>query len=105
MVKRRKVSPVKLMMQQWKEVFEFKGDVRCTSLVTRIVQKLGLLENASLSYIEDINRWYIHYEYFFKAHMLKKNNNGQLVMMYLGYTTEILLPDQNLSLYVVNSYL
>ena len=36
--------------------------------------------------------------------MLKKNNNGQLVMMYLGYTTEILLPDRNLGLYAVNSF-
>ena len=56
MVKRRKVSPVKLMMKQWKEVFELKGDVGCTSLVTRIAQNLGLLENASVAYIEDINR-------------------------------------------------
>jgi hypothetical protein len=85
-------------------------------LVTRIAQNLGLLkiaslsfflweENASLSYIEDIDHWYIDYEYFLKAHMLKKNNNGQLVMMYLGYTTEILLPDRNLGLYVVNSFI
>jgi len=57
--------------------------------VTHIAQNLGLLKNASLSYIEDIDRWYIDNEYFLKAHMLKKNNNGQLVMMYLGYTTEI----------------
>ena len=55
MVKRRKVSPVKLMMKQWKEVFELKGDVGCTSLVTRIAQNLGLLENASIAYIEDID--------------------------------------------------
>ena len=56
MDKRRKVSPVKFMMQQWKEVFELKGDVGCTSLVTRIVQILVLLENASVAYIEDIDR-------------------------------------------------
>ena len=104
MVKRRKVSPIKFMMNQWKEVFELKGDVRCTSLVTRIAQKLGLLENASLSYIDDIDRWYIDYEYFLKAHMLKKNNNEQLVMMYLGYTTEIPLLDRNLGLYAVNFF-
>ena len=104
MVKRRKVSPVKFMMNQWKEVFELKGDVRCTSLVTCIAQNLGLLKNASLSYIENIDRWYIDYEYFLKAHMLKKNNNGQLVMMYLGYTTKILLPDWNLGLYAMNSF-
>ena len=46
MVKRRKVSPVKFMMNQWKEVFDLKGDVRCTSLVTRLAQNLGLLRNA-----------------------------------------------------------
>ena len=38
MVKIRKVSPVKFMMKQWKEVFDLKGDVGCTSLVTRIAQ-------------------------------------------------------------------
>ena len=64
MVKRRKVSPIKFMMKQWKEVFELKGDVGYTSLVTRIAQNLGLLENASVAYIEDIDRWYIDYEYF-----------------------------------------
>jgi hypothetical protein len=36
--------------------------------------------------------------------MLKKRNDGQLVMMYLGYTTEILLPNQDLSLYPVNFF-
>ena len=36
--------------------------------------------------------------------MLKKNNNGQLVMMHLGYTTEIPLLDRNLGLYAVNSF-
>ena len=44
--------------------------------VTHIAQNLGLLKNASLSFIDDIDRWYIDYEYFVKAHMLKKNNNG-----------------------------
>ena len=63
MVRRRKVSLVKFMMNQWKEVFELKGEVRCTSLVTRIAQNLGLLKNTSLSYIDDIDRWYIEYEY------------------------------------------
>ena len=104
MVKRRKVSPVKFMMNQWKEVFELKGDVECTSLVTRIAQNLGLLDNASISHI-DIPCWYIDYEYFLKAHMLKKKENGQLVMMYLGYTNEILLPNQKLSLYTVHFFL
>jgi len=73
-------------------------------LVTRIAKNLGLLENASVAYIDDIPHWYIDYEYFVQAHMLKKNKDGKLVMMYTDYTTEIPLPDRNLGLYVVDSF-
>ena len=41
------------MMKQWKEIPDLKGDVGCTSLVTRIAKNLGLLENASVAYIDD----------------------------------------------------
>jgi len=56
MVKRRKVSLVQFMMKQWKEIPNLKGDIGCTSLVTRIAKNLGLLENASVAYIDDIPR-------------------------------------------------
>jgi hypothetical protein len=78
MVKRRKVSPIKFMMKQWKEILELKGDVGCTSLVTPIAKNLGLLNNASVAYIDDIPRWFIDYEYFVQAHMLKKKKDGKL---------------------------
>ena len=100
MVKRRKVSPVQFMMKQWKEIPNLKGDVGCT-LVTHIAWNLGLLENASVAYIDDIPRWLIDYEYFNQAHILKKGKNGKLVMMYMDYTNKILLPNQNVGLYVV----
>ena len=58
MIKRRKVSPIKFMMKQWKEIPELKGDVGCTSLVTHIAKNLGLLENASVAYIDDIPHWH-----------------------------------------------
>ena len=51
LVKRRKVSPIKFMMHQWKEVFTITGDVECTFLVTRMAQNLGLLDNAYTSYV------------------------------------------------------
>ena len=54
MVKRRKVSPIKFMMKQWNEVFELKGDVGCTSLVTCIAQNLGLLENVLLLILKSL---------------------------------------------------
>ena len=92
------------MMRQWTEILELKGDVGRTSLVTCIAKNLGLLENASIAYIDDIPHWYIDYEYFVQAHMLKKNKDEKLVMMYMDYTTEIPLLDQNLSLYAVDSF-
>ena len=51
MVKRKKVSPVKFMMAQWVEIPGLKGDVGCTSLVTRIARTLCLLANSSITYI------------------------------------------------------
>ena len=74
-IKRRKVSPVNSMMHQYLELFSLTGDIECTSMVTRIAQNLGLLNNASLSYI-DTERWYIDFEYFCQAHMMKKRNDG-----------------------------
>jgi hypothetical protein len=52
LVKRRNVSPVKSMMRHCLEVFSLTSDVEYTSMVTRIAQNLGLLNNASLSYID-----------------------------------------------------
>ena len=72
-------------------------------MVTHIAQNLGLLDNALISYI-DTERLYIDFKYFCQAHMMKKRNDGQLVMLYLGYTTEILLPNWDLGLYAMNSF-
>ena len=91
------------MMNHWTEIPGLKGDVGCTSLVTRIARNLGLLENASVTYI-DVPRWHIDYDYFNHAHMLKKGRDGKLVMMYVDYSTEFLLPNRNLGLYEVDSF-
>jgi hypothetical protein len=101
MVKRRKVSPVKLMIHQWLEVFTLTGDVECTSLVTRIAQNLGLRNNALVSFIDE-KHLHIDFEYF--TQMLKKREDGKIVMMYHGYTTEISLPNRNLDLYTMDSF-
>jgi hypothetical protein len=72
-------------------------------LFTRIAENLGLLENASVTYI-NTSHWIIGYGYFNHAHMLKKGKNGKIVMMYIDYMNEFPLPDQNLSLYAVDSF-
>jgi hypothetical protein len=50
MVKRKKVSPIKLMISQWLEVFTLTGDIGCASLFTWIATNMGLLENALVSF-------------------------------------------------------
>ena len=77
MIKRKKVSPIKFMMTQWLEILGLKGDVGCTSLVTRIAKNLGLLENASVTNI-DVPLWLIDYDYFNHAHMLKRERTKNL---------------------------
>ena len=72
------------------------GDVECTSLVTWIAQNLGLLNNALVSYIDE-ERLYIDFDYFCQAQLLKKRDDGKIVMRYHDFSTEIPLPNQNLS--------
>ena len=87
MVKRKKVSPIKFMMTQWAKIPRLNEDIRCTSLVTRIARNLGLLANASITYI-DSPWWIIDYGYFNHAHMLKKGKDGKIVMMYMDYIND-----------------
>jgi hypothetical protein len=103
MIKKKKVSLVKLMMHYWLTIPGLKGDVWCTSWVTRLARNLDLLANATITYITT-PRWIIDYVYFNKAHMLKRGKNGKTVMMYKDYMNEFEMPDRNLGLYVVVSF-
>ena len=62
MVKRKKVSPIKFMMNQWLKVFTLVGDVECPSLVTRIATNMGLMQRSFVSLITECP--YIDFEYF-----------------------------------------
>jgi len=76
MIKIKKISPVKLMMDHWLEIPGLKGDVGCTSLVIRLAKNLGLLQDASITYI-DTPHWLIDYNYFNHAHT-KKGERWQI---------------------------
>jgi hypothetical protein len=103
MVKKVKVSPVKLMAHYWLTIPRLKkGRVTCTSWVTCLANGLGLLGNANIAYITTPRR-VIDYLFFHHAHILKIRNR-KIVMMYKGYTNEIELPDQSLGLYVMENF-
>jgi hypothetical protein len=62
-----------------------------------------MLANATITYITTPHR-IIDYAYFNKAHMLNRCKNGKTVMMYKDYINEFETSDQNLNLYVVESF-
>jgi hypothetical protein len=103
MIKNKKVSLVKLMLHYWLSIPGLKGDVWCTSWVTHLAINLGLLANATITYITT-PRWIIDYVYFNKAHMLKRGKNGKTVMMYKDNTNEFEMLDRNLGLYVMEFF-
>lgn len=105
MVKRRKVSPVKFMMLQWSEIFKRKGNVKCSSLVTRLANSLGLMENSLVTYIAG-DRPFITIDHFRQGQSLKGGkNNTAISMIYRGQATEIPLPNPGLGLYAMNSFI
>jgi hypothetical protein len=67
-------------------------------------RNLGLLANATITYIIT-PRWIIDYVYFNKVHMLKRGKNGKTMIMYKDYTNEFEMPNRNLGLYVVESFI
>jgi hypothetical protein len=70
MIKCRKVSPVQFMIVHWLGIFKQKGKIEYSSLVTRIANKLGLMENSLVEYIP--RGWpYITIDYFWQGQMLK----------------------------------
>ena len=99
---RRQLSPVSLIVQHWMTMPQILGNISCTSLVTRIARHLGLLENASVSYRRE-ERPIIGFDFFSKGHILKKRGS----VYYAMHTTigEIRLPNPDLSIYRVQSYL
>jgi hypothetical protein len=103
MIKKKKISPVKLMMHYWLSISGLKGDVWCTSWVTRLARNLGLLANSTITFIIT-PCWIIDYVYFNKAHMLKRGKNDKTMMMYKDYINEFEMSDRNLGLYVVESF-
>ena len=51
MIKKIRVSPVRLMVEHWKGVFQRVGSVECTSLVTRIFEKIGLFAHYKVAFL------------------------------------------------------
>ena len=98
MVNKIRVSPAKAMVKQWLINFRMTGPIECTSLVTRIISNMGILEGSPVPFIED-DRVLIDEFYLVQGHRLKKGLNDSLVLFSLGYANEIPLPNAGYHLY------
>jgi hypothetical protein len=62
-LKRKVMSPVKMLVEHWLSFPNLVGDVSCTSLITRIADDLGILGDATIISI-DTPCEIIDYDYF-----------------------------------------
>jgi hypothetical protein len=92
MVNKIKISPAKSMIKQWLENFTMVGTVECTSLITRIAERLGALSWANISYISSPCLM-VDENYLIYGHTLKHAPDGTLVFFFPGYVNEIPLPN------------
>ena len=87
-VKKTKVSPVKVMIQQWLMNFRMTDPIECTSLIRRVISSLGILQGKDVPYIAT-PRTLINEAYLIYGHILTKGPDDSLVFFYLGCTNEI----------------
>lgn len=71
-------------------------------MITRIAENLGVLAGKEVEFLEDA-REVIGYDYFFQGHILKKV--GEQYYMQYPHGAMIPLPNPDLRLYVVQSFL
>jgi hypothetical protein len=70
-LKRKVVSPVKMLVEHWLSFPNLVGDVSCTSLFTRTADDLGILGDATIINI-DTPRKIMGYDYFHQGRWVKK---------------------------------
>ena len=97
-VNRIKVSPVKAMIRQWLMNFKMIGPIECTSLVTRIALRLGVLSGNPVPFI-GMPRVLIDEAYLIQGHILKRVPNDSLTFFFSGYANQIPLPNPGFGLY------
>jgi hypothetical protein len=96
-LKRKVVSPVKILVEHWLSFPNLVGDVSCTSLITWIADDLGILGDATIISI-DTPREIIGYNYFRQGRWVKRI---QEKLHYIHNNNTIPLPNMGLGRYSV----
>jgi hypothetical protein len=94
MIKKRKISLVRLMVTFWAILHTLRGPITITSWITRLAGNLNLLGNASITYISTPRRSLDTY-FFSQAHLLKQKGNI-IFVTYKRFVNEYELPNRPL---------
>ena len=82
MIKKIKIVPIKEIFKHWLDMLKlFSTSILCTSLITRIANGVGALEDRDVDYIST-PRIIIDEHYLLQGHHLKHNATGQLVFFF-----------------------
>jgi len=100
MARKIRYSPVMGMVAHWLKMITSKSPINITSLVTRIAQHIGVLENAQVTYLPatDEYRTFIGLDHFIHVHMMREGTGNSVFKSYPGYDKEFELPCPKLSL-------
>jgi hypothetical protein len=93
MLNKTHISPIICMIVYWLGTFQRDEYVECTSLITRLAWKVGLLDRALINYLPT-NRVILDYDHFLQAHMMRVDQeDGTIIMTYRGCINENRLPN------------
>ena len=100
MAKQIRCSPVRTMLAHWQKMISGKSPIDMTSLVTHIARYVGVMENAKVTFLPEIEafRYEVDLEHFVQGHMMRDGPGNSIFMCYPGYDREIELPCLRLSL-------
>ena len=71
-----------------------KSPIDMTSLVTRIARYIGVMDNAEVTFMPEIEafRYEVGLEHFVQGHMMREEPKNSIFMCYPRYDKEIELP-------------
>jgi hypothetical protein len=89
---------MKEMFSHWIDTIKASTPISCTSLVTQLAASVDALDGQNVIYITTPGIK-VDEHFLMHGHHLKKDNEGNLVFYFPGYTNEIPLPNPDLRLY------
>ncbi|KAJ1253814.1 hypothetical protein BS78_K180600 [Paspalum vaginatum] len=103
MWKKKKFAPVVSMIRHWQGLVSNVSTISITSFVTRMANGLGVLMNATVTFMPNDPSRVVKDSHFIHAHFLRKDTQLKYYMTYRGCDVELPLPAPQFKLYSVRT--